>query len=111
MPLIPDFSLIYKASYFIMAIPTIMVIVIAILSSKEMGGTLGKGLKKIAIGAIVDSILVATYIFWERGAQGIVGENILRYFFLFSGIFASTFLIIGFYQIYEITKRLKLSSP
>ena len=111
MPIIADFSLIYKASYFLMAIPTVLVIIIAVLSSKEMGGTLGKGLKKIAIGTIVDSILVATYIFWERGAQGIVNEHIMRFFFLGSGIFASTFLIIGFYQIYEITKRLKLSSP
>jgi hypothetical protein len=111
MPLIPEFSLIYKASYFIMAIPTILVIIIAVLSSKEMGGTLGKGLKKIALGTIVDSILIATYIFWERGAQGIIDENIMKYFFLGSGIFASVFLISGFYQIYEITKRLKLSSP
>lgn len=111
MPVLTDFSFIYKASYFIMAIPTVLVIIIAILSSKEMGGTLGKGLKKIAIGTIVDSILIATYIFWERGAQGVIKENILKYFFLVSGIFASVFLIIGFYQIYDITKRLKLSSP
>jgi hypothetical protein len=111
MPAIPDFSLVYKISYFLMAIPTILVVIIAVISSKEMGGTLGKGLKKVAIGTIVDSITIATYIFWERGAQGIVGESILRYFFLFSGVFASTFLIIGFYQIYEITKRLKLSTP
>lgn len=111
MPTIPEFSLIYKASYFIMAIPTILVIIIAFLSSKEMGGTLGKGLKKIALGTIVDSILIASYIFWERGAQGIIDENVMKYFFLGSGIFASTFLIIGYYQIYEITKRLKLSTP
>ncbi len=94
-----------------MAIPTILVIIVSILSSKEMGGTLGNGLKKIATGTIVDSILIATFIFWERGAQGIIDENVMKYFFLASGIFASTFLIIGFYQIYEITKRLKLSSP
>ena len=76
-----------------------------------MGGTLGKGLKKIALGTIVDSILIATYIFWERGAQGIIDEKIMKYFFLGSGIFASAFLIIGYYQIYKISKRLKLSSP
>lgn len=108
---IVDFSFLYKASYFLMAIPTILVIIIAVLSSKEMGGTLGKGLKKIAIGTIVDSILIATYIFWERGAQGIINENVMKFFFLGSGIFASIFLITGFYQIYDITKRLKLSSP
>lgn len=81
MILIPEFSLIYKASYFIMAIPTILVIIIAILSSQEMGGTLGRGLKKIALGTIVDSILIGTYIFWERGAQGMIDQKIMNYFF------------------------------
>lgn len=111
MQTIPDFSLVYKASYFVMAVPTVLVIIIAVLSSREMGGTLGKGLKKIALGTIVDSIVVATYIFWERGAQGLINENVMKYFFLGAGIFASSFLIFGYYQIYEITKRLKLSSP
>jgi hypothetical protein len=105
------FSFVYKASYFLMAIPTALVIVIAILSSKEMGGSLGNGLKKVALGTIIDSILISVFIFWERGAQGIVNENVMKYFFLGSGVFASIFLIMGFYEIYKITKRLKLSSP
>ncbi len=111
MLVIPDFSIVFKISYFIMAIPTIGVIVIAVLSSHAMGGTLGQGLKKIALGTIVDSIIIATYIFWERGARGLVDERVMRYFFLISAIFASTFLIAGYYQVYKITKRLKLSSP
>jgi hypothetical protein len=94
-----------------MAVPTALVIIIAILSSKEMGGSLGNGLKKVAIGTIVDSILISVFIFWERGSQGIISENVLKYFYLGSGIFASIFLIMGFYEIYKITKRLKLSSP
>lgn len=94
-----------------MAIPTFLVIVTAVLSSRAMGGSLGDGLKKVALGTIIDSILIATFIFWERGARGLVDEKIIRYFFLGSAIFASIFLIMGYYQVYKITKRLKLSSP
>ena len=73
-----------------------------------MGGTLGQGLKKIAIGTIIHSILIATYIFIERGAWGILSQNMVKYFFLVSALFASTFLIAGYVQVYKISKKLKL---
>jgi len=73
-----------------------------------MGGTLGQGLKKIAIGTIVDTILIATYIFIERGAHGLLDQKAVGYFFLGSAVFASTFLIAGYVQVYKISKKLKL---
>jgi hypothetical protein len=108
VPAIINFSFIYKFSYFLFAVPTLLVIISAVLSSNAMGGTLGQGLKKIALGTIVDSILVTTYIFLERGSKGLLNQNIIRYFFLLSAIFASTFLIAGYIQVYKIAKRLKL---
>lgn len=108
---IPNFSLVYKASYFIMAIPTFFVVVSAVLSSHAMGGTLGDGLKKVALGTIIDSILVATFILWEKGIKELVDEKLINYFFLGSAIFASILLIMGYYQVYKITRKLKLSSP
>ena len=111
MPLDLQYPLIYKASYFMMAVPTLLVIIISILSSKEMGGTLGSGLKKVALGTIIDSIQIIAYIFSEKGIQWIVDGRIRNFFFLGSAVIASVFLFTGFYQIYKITKKLKLSSP
>jgi len=108
MAVIPYFSFLFKFSYFVMALPTLLVIMSAILSSNSMGGTLGQALKKIALGTIVDSILISTYIFLERGARGLLDQKMVSYFFLVSAIFASTFLVAGYIQLYRISRKLKL---
>lgn len=106
-----DYSNLFKISYLAIVIPTVLVIISAFLSAKAMGGTLGKGLKKIAIGTIVDTILIMTYLLLEKGFRGILDDNQIKIFFLLSGLFASTFLILGYVQVYKITKKLKLFTP
>jgi hypothetical protein len=102
------YSLVFKISYLIAIIPTLMVIATAMLSAKAMGGTLGKGLKKIAVGSIVHTILIMTYILLERGNRGLLSENTVRWFFVFCGISGAAFLTAGYIQIYNIARKLKL---
>ena len=108
---IPYYSALFKISYLIFIVPTILVIVSAILSARSMGGSLGQGLKKVATGTIVDTILIATYIFLERGYQGILSSLEIRLFFLGSGLFASILLISGYIQLYRIAKKFRLFTP
>lgn len=105
---IGSYSIVLKATYFVLLIPTILVIVSALLSAKQLGGTIGLALKKIAAGTIIDSILIVTYSFLEKGIRGVLDENQVRLFFILSGMFASILLISGYLQLYKISKRLKL---
>jgi hypothetical protein len=103
-----SYSIFFKASYLTTLIPTILVILSAMLSAREMGGTLGQGIKKIAAGTIVDTIVVSTYVLLERGDRGILNDDQVRTFFFLSGLFASVLLVSGYIQVYKIAKKLKL---
>lgn len=105
------YSTAIKVSYLIFIIPTAMVFVIAILSAREMGGTLGMGLKKVAGGSIIDTALVMAFLALEHGARGILSDSWIKQFFLIGSILGSLLLITGFYQIYKISKKLKLFTP
>ena len=105
-PFVYSFTL--KASYLLIIVPTIIVITTAVMSSKEIGGTLGKGLKKTAVGSIIHTILFMTYLLIERGNKGILDENIIKIFFFAGSIFGSILLIAGYAQIYKIARNLKL---
>jgi len=102
------YSLIFKLGFLAVFISSVLVIVNAVLSAKEMGGTLGQGLKKIAAGTIVDTILIFTYFLLERGSKGVLNDEQVKLFFLVIGIFGSVLLILGYIQVYRVTKKLKL---
>jgi len=102
------YSSLFKVSYLAVLIPTALVVISAILSAQAMGGTLGQGLKKIAIGTIVDTILIATYLMLEHGFKGSLDDQEIQMFFILSVIFAAIFLISGYVQVYRISKKLKL---
>lgn len=102
------YSITLKASYLLIIVPTVVVIATAIMSSKEIGGTLGKGLKKTAVGSIVHTILFMTYLLIEHGNKGILDESIVKVFFMAGGIFGSILLVAGYAQIYKIARNLKL---
>jgi len=102
------FSKMFETSYLIVIVPTALVVTTALLSAKETGGTLGQGLKKIAAGSIIDTILIMTYVLLERGNRGLLDEGVIQAFFLISGLAGSILLILGYLQIYRITKQLRL---
>lgn len=102
------YSITFKASYLLIIVPTIIVVAAAVMSSKEIGGTLGKGLKKIAIGSIIHTILFMTYLLIERGNKGVLDESIIKIFFMTGAIFGSVLLVAGYFQIYKIARNLKL---
>lgn len=85
-----------------------LLIVIAILSAKSLGGRLGLGLKKIAGGAILYAALFVLSVLLDQGWSTILNPLHLQYFFMGTALFASLLLIMGFYQIYRISKELKL---
>lgn len=105
------YSTALKASYLIFIIPTALVFVTALLSAKEMGGTLGQGLKKIAGGSVIDTALVMTFLALERGQRGLLSDSWIQGFFLAGGMVGSLLLVAGFYQVYRISKKLKLFTP
>ena len=105
------YSLLFKTSYLTLLVPSIIVIVSAAISSRELGGTMGQALKKIATGTVLDTILVITYVFLERGLRGMFDDAQVRLFFIMSGMFASVFLISGYLQMYRISRKLKLFTP
>ncbi len=105
---IENYSLLFKISYLVLIIPTILVVVSALISAKEVGGTLGQGIKKIAAGSIIDASLLMSYILLERGYVGLLSATEVRIFFVLGALLGSSFLIVGYIQIYRITKRLKL---
>lgn len=102
------YSTAFKASYLTTLIPTLLVIVSALLSAREMGGSLGQGIKKIAAGTIVDTIILTTYILLERGDRGVLNDDQIRMFFFLSGLFASILLVSGYLQVYKTARKLKL---
>jgi len=103
-----SYSIFFKASYLTTLIPTVLVILSAMLSARELGGTLGSGIKKIAAGTIVDTIIVTTYVILERGDRGILNDDQVRMFFFLSGLFASILLVFGYLQVYKTARKLKL---
>jgi ABC-type molybdate transport system permease subunit len=105
-PIVYSFSL--KAGVVAVFIVSALVIVNAILSAKQLGGTLRLGLKKIAAGTIAHTILIAIYILLERGDRGILTDEQVSLFFVAVGIFGSTLLVLGYVQIYNVSKKLKL---
>ena len=86
-------------------------VVSAILSAKSMGGTLGQGLKKIAAGSIIHTSLIAAYLLLEAFNHGSGNENLIRISFVINGVVGSILLILGFYQLYKVSKKLKLFTP
>lgn len=54
-----------KLSYLSVLIPSFAVMVVAVLSAKQLGGELGNGLKKVAAGTIIYVILYITIIIKE----------------------------------------------
>ena len=112
MELAPDqFSVFFKIATILTIVSNILVIVNAILSAREMGGTLGQGLKKIAAGTIIHIILFGTYMLLEQGNRGILSDEQIRLFFMVTGFLGSLLLVLGFTQVYKITKKLKLFTP
>ena len=103
-----SFSILFKASYIIVIIPTTLVVISALISAKEMGGSLGQGIKKISAGSIIYTILVASYLLLEKGLKGLLDDNIIRLFFMTSGLFGSFLSVWGYAQVYKIAKKLKL---
>lgn len=110
-PIIEYYPLFFKLGYFILIFPTLLVIISAFLSTKQMGGTLGQGLKKIAVGSILDTVLLMTFILLERGSRGVLNDFQVRVFFITGALFGSSFLIAGYIQVYKISKKLKLFTP
>ena len=105
------YPLFFKIGYFILILPTFFVIVSAFISTKQLGGALGQGLKKIAVGSIVDTVLLMTFILLEKGSRGMLNETQVRLFFITGALFGSSFLIAGYIQVYKISKKLKLFTP
>lgn len=103
-----NYSLLFKISYVLLIVPTILVIVSALISAKEIGGTLGQGIKKIAAGSVIDASLLMSFLLLERGNMGLLNQAEIRIFFLLGAILGSSFLIAGYIQIYRVNKRLKL---
>ncbi|HUW22281.1 MAG TPA: hypothetical protein VMW41_06485 [Candidatus Bathyarchaeia archaeon] len=101
----------FKVSYLIFIIPTVIVTVTAVLSAKEMGGSLGRGLKKIAAGTIINTSLVTALLVLEQFYPNFYDESLIKYAFAANGLIGSIFLILGFVQVYKITKRFKLFTP
>ncbi len=97
-----------KIGFGAMFIASLLLIVNAVLSAKQMGGTLGVGLKKIAAGSIADTILILTYVLLLKGNRGMLTDQQITAFFLVIGIIGSSLLISGYIQIYRISKKLKL---
>ena len=57
------FSILYKTSYLFVLIPTLLIIVSAVISAKQMGGSLGEGIKKIAAGTIIHTVMILAFVF------------------------------------------------
>jgi len=106
-----DYSVAFKVSYLLAIVPTLLVVISAFLSSKALGGSLGQGLKKIAFGSIVQTIIFATFLVLEHGYHGFLDDQAIKVFFIGSGTFGSLLLILGYIQIYKIAKRFKLFTP
>lgn len=93
--------------FFVFAVSAVL-IVVAILSAKSMGGKLGMGLKKIAAGAIMYALLFFFILLLQNGWETSLTPSQLQVFLLSVALMGSGVLISGFYQIYKISKELKL---
>lgn len=98
----------FKVSYLMAILPTIFVIISAMLSSKEVGGSLGQGLKKISAGSIIHTILIMTYLILEKGSKGLLEERMIKIFFMAAGGIGSGLFTWGYLQVYKIARKLKL---
>ena len=85
-----------------------LVVINAIRSAKTLGGELGMGLKKIAAGTIAHVMLFISFITVEQGNRGLLTEEQMRTYFIVANFFGSILLILGYLQIYRISKKLKL---
>lgn len=103
-----SFSLLYKASYFLVLLPTLLIIISAIVSAKQLGGSLGEGLKKIASGTVIHTIMIVAFVFQELGFKGMLQSSQIQIFFLVCGLLGAGLLIMGYAQIYSISRKLKL---
>lgn len=103
-----SFSVAYKASYLLVLIPTLLIIFSAVMSAKQMGGSLGDGIKKIAAGTIIHTIMIVSFVFQELGFKGMLQSREIQLFFLICGLLGAVLLILGYVQIYKIAKKLKL---
>ena len=102
------FPTLLMSTVYVLLSSSIVLIVIAILSAKSMGGRLGMGLKKIAAGSIMHALLFSFLVMLQNGWETTFSPVELRMFFLIASIVASIILISGFRQIYKISKELKL---
>lgn len=102
------FSVAYKLAYLIVLLPTLLIIISAVISAKQMGGSLGDGLKKIAAGTVIHTVMIVAFIFQELGFRGMLESTHIQIFFFVAGLLGATLLITGYVQIYRIAKRLKL---
>lgn len=102
------FSLFYKTSYLFVLIPTLLIIVSAIISAKQIGGSLGGGIKKIAAGTVIHTVMIVAFVFQELGFKGLLKSEQIQFFFLVCGLLGAVLLIIGYIQIYRVAKKLKL---
>lgn len=84
------------------------VIINAILSAKTLGGELGKGLKKIAVGTIIYVVLFLTILLMEKNTDIFMTEEQARVYFMAVNLFGSILLISGYIQIYRVSRKLKL---
>jgi len=95
------------ATFFVFA-TSFVLIVTAVLSAKSMGGRLGMGLKKIAAGAIVHAGLFFFMLLLQYGWETILNPVQIQMLYVGVSLTGSGFLIAGFYEIYKISKELKL---
>lgn len=102
------YPLALKGALFMVFSSSLLLIVIAILSAKSLGGRLGHGLKKIAAGAILNAAMFVLLLLLDQGWETVLNSEYLRIFFIVITVFATALLIWGFYQIYKISKELKL---
>ncbi len=98
----------FKSSFFVVFISSLIVVFNAVLSAKTLGGELGRGLKKITAGIIFHTILILTFLALEQNNRGMLTDDEIRMFFLFTGLSGSVFLFFGYLQIYKISRKLKL---
>lgn len=87
---------------------SILVIINAVLSAKNLGGELGKGLKKIASGTIFYVLLILTLLAIEFNVPLSLTQTQIRVYFIFVNVCGSLLLTLGFLQIYRVSKKLRL---
>ncbi|QQG44400.1 MAG: hypothetical protein HYW86_00570 [Candidatus Roizmanbacteria bacterium] len=102
------YDFVLKFGFLIVFIPSLLVIINAVLSAKAMGGPLGRGLKKIAAGTIAHTILFAVYFLLQQGNRGLLNAGEIKLFFLSVGTFGAVLLFLGYLDIYKVAKKLRL---